>query len=141
MTFKVASTDVAWWHRFVWRARGKPTRSWAACFSDSVKQINFWDMARPLGDESTSFFVVVDGRLLGLKQNWRQELDRYRGGSNLKGKELGRAPRLRATRPQKRAHPTHGMSLKTRRAQIGCGCGHAGCRPGGSSPGTYDGAL
>jgi hypothetical protein len=33
-TFKVASTDVAWWHRI--GESGKPTRSWAACFSDST---------------------------------------------------------------------------------------------------------
>jgi hypothetical protein len=39
MTFKVASTDVAWWHRI--GESGKPTRSWAACFSDPAKQTNF----------------------------------------------------------------------------------------------------
>jgi hypothetical protein len=33
MTFKVASTDVAWWHRN--GESGKPTRSLAACLSDS----------------------------------------------------------------------------------------------------------
>jgi hypothetical protein len=39
MAFKVASTDIVWWHRI--GESGKPTRSWAACFSDPAKQTNF----------------------------------------------------------------------------------------------------
>jgi hypothetical protein len=42
-------------------------------------------------------------------------------------------------RQQGRAHPTHGLPLKTRQAQSGCG--HAGCRSSGSSPDTDSGAL
>jgi hypothetical protein len=60
MTFKVASTDVAWWHR-IGDSR-KPTRSWAACFSGPAKQSNFWDMAMALADELASFNIVVEKR-------------------------------------------------------------------------------
>jgi hypothetical protein len=54
VTFKVASTDAVWWHLI--GELGKPTRSWAACFSDSLaKQTNFWDMAMALADELANF--------------------------------------------------------------------------------------
>jgi hypothetical protein len=60
MAFKVASTDVAWWHRI--GESGKPTRSWAACFSDPAKQTNFWDMAmaRANADELANFNILVE---------------------------------------------------------------------------------
>jgi hypothetical protein len=58
MTFKVASTDVAWWHRI--GESGKPTRSWAARFSDLAKQTNFWDMAMALANELSNFNIVVE---------------------------------------------------------------------------------
>jgi hypothetical protein len=58
MTFKVASTDVAWWHRI--GESGKPTRSWAACFSDPAKQTNLWDMAMALANELANFNIVVE---------------------------------------------------------------------------------
>jgi hypothetical protein len=100
MTFKVASTDVAWWHRI--GESGKPTRSWAACFSDPAKQTNFLDMARALTIELANFNIVVE--------KWdSSKIGGKRGGS--KGKQ-GRVTRLRG-----QARPTHGLPLKTRRAQ------------------------
>jgi hypothetical protein len=58
MAFKVASTDVAWWHRI--GESGKPTRSWAAYFSDPAKQTNFWDMAMARANELANFNIVVE---------------------------------------------------------------------------------
>jgi hypothetical protein len=57
MTFKVALTDVAWWHRI--GESGKPTRSWSACLPDPAKQTNFWDMAMVLANELANFHIVV----------------------------------------------------------------------------------
>jgi hypothetical protein len=72
---------------------GKPTRSWAACFSDSAKQTNFWDMAKALGDELASFNIVVE--------KWDSSKNGgKRGGS--KGKQ--RAAKGYRTRRQRRAH-------------------------------------
>jgi hypothetical protein len=100
--FKVASTDVAWWHRI--GESGKPTGSWAACFSDPAKHTNFWDMAMARANELANFNIVVE--------KWdSSKIGGKRGGS--KGKPEG--PRV--TRQQERAHPTHGLPLKTRRAQ------------------------
>ena len=78
MTFKVASTDVAWWHRI--RESGKPTRSWVACFSDPAKQTNFWDMAMAQANELANFNIVVE--------KWdSSKIGGKRGGS--KGKHVG----------------------------------------------------
>jgi hypothetical protein len=94
MTFKVASTDVAWWHRI--GESGKPTRSWAARFSDPAKQTNFWDMAMALANELANFNIVVE--------KWDSSLI----GARLAAR--GAAPRgstePRVTRQQGRAHPT-----------------------------------
>jgi hypothetical protein len=79
MTFKVASTDVAWWHRI--GELGEPTRtSWAACFSDPAKQTNFWDMAMALANELANFNIMVE--------KWdSSKIGGKRGGS--KGKHGG----------------------------------------------------
>jgi hypothetical protein len=45
------------------------------------------------------------------------------------------------TTAQERAHPTHGLPQATTRAQCRIGCGHAGCRSGGSSLDIDGGAL
>jgi hypothetical protein len=58
MAFKVALSDVAWWHRI--GESKKPTRSWAACFSDPAKQTNFWDMAMARANELANFNIVVE---------------------------------------------------------------------------------
>jgi hypothetical protein len=100
MTFKVALTDVAWWHRI--GESGKPTRSWAACFSDPAKRTNFWDMAgMALANEFANFNIVVE--------KWDS---RKIGGS--KGKPGGAKG---YTTVQGWAHPTYGLLLKTQRAQ------------------------
>jgi hypothetical protein len=48
-----------WWQRI--GESEKPSRSWAAYFSESAKQTNFWDMAMALDDELASFNIVLVG--------------------------------------------------------------------------------
>jgi hypothetical protein len=103
MAFKVASTDVAWWHRI--GESGKPTRSWAACFSDAAKQTNFWDMAMAQANELANFNIVVE--------KW----DSSKIGGKRGGDPRGSREGPRVSRQQERAHPTHGLPLKTRQAQ------------------------
>jgi hypothetical protein len=107
MTFKAASTDVAWWHRI--GESGKPTRSWAACFSDPAKQTNFWDMAMALANELANL-----GGEVGLEQDWRQE-----------GQLQGEARRGQGLHDSKGGHIQHN-GCRSRRGELnpGSGCGH-----------------
>jgi hypothetical protein len=125
MAFKVASTDVAWKHRT--GESGKPTRNWAACFSNPTRQTNFWDM--PWCWLTTTANIVVEKR----------DLSKI-GGRKRGGSIRGSRERPKVTRQQGRAHPTHGLPLNFE-LNPGSGCGHAGCRSSGSSPDTDGGAL
>jgi hypothetical protein len=128
MTFKVALTDVAWWHRI--GESGKPTRSWAACFSDPAKQTNFWDMAMALANELANFNIVVE--------KWDSSKIGGKRGPRLQGE----ARRGQGLHDSKGGHIQH-TGCRSRRSELnpGSGCGHDGCRPSGSSPDADGGAL
>jgi hypothetical protein len=125
MTFKVASTDVAWWHRI--GELGKPTRSWTACFSDPAKHTNFWDMAMALANELANLNIRVE--------KWdSSKIGGRRGGS--KGKPGG----AKGYTTARAGHIQH-TGCGSRRGDLnpGSGCGHA-CSSG-FSPDTDGGAL
>jgi hypothetical protein len=85
-------------------------------------------MARALTHELANFNIVVE--------KWdSSKIGGKRGGS--KGKHGGVKGYTTA-----RGHIQY-TGCRSRRGELnpGSGCGHAGCRPSGSSPDTEDGAL
>jgi hypothetical protein len=101
------------------------------CFSDSAKRINFRPiLAMALLDELTNFNIVAEKCQTRAKLAARGAAPRGSSGSG-QGLHHGKGGHIQHT----------GCRSRRGELDLGSGCGHAGCRSGGSSRRLTVGAL
>jgi hypothetical protein len=113
MTFKVASSDVAWWHRI--GESGKPTRSWAACFFDPAKQSKVFGHGHGAGRRARK--LQHSGGEVELEQDWLQE---GRPSKGKQGAAKGYTTARAGTSNTRAAAQDAASSI-----QVGSSCGHS----------------